>query len=544
MKHFNTLLLALGLTASAASAQNVIVVMKDGSRQKFNADYLSEIKFVDAGQETPSVTFDKITIEPFSGGNFSMKFTNEEKGIILNLDAYGPKDAAFLHEGTYTVSSANDPMTIDPNPTYTYLMEDGSSQDIKEGTVVITRQDKVYTVKIDLTLNGDKAFKGEWSGTPDKYTPFIDATLSAASYLAIEQPAGQFYVKFNDANWAYEMAMVLIADKDAQTLPAGTYTLKEGTAPFTLSTASYVDCYNPNANCKLLPESKVTVAQSATDGEYDITMDLTLSDGRTAEFTYSGAISGTPKFKFEGEELKGVIANPYGSGSNTGLKFTKTENADDIAVELDTYSDGGVYFQPGEYIVGETSGQRIDTDITYTYVMKDGTKTAVKSGKMTVTLDGDTYTFNMDFVLENDESYKAQYIGKVPNYGPVVIIDLSAASYNTNATPAGNFYVKFNNSAYSCEMALDMFGDTEATSLPEGTYTYGTEGTPGTFGSKSYVQLSSPFQSSNNKLTEGSTVTVSKDGENYTIAMNLNFEDGRKAVINYAGTFSNSPTFE
>lgn len=38
MKHLPTLLLALGLSAAAATAQNVTVMMKDGTTHKFNAD--------------------------------------------------------------------------------------------------------------------------------------------------------------------------------------------------------------------------------------------------------------------------------------------------------------------------------------------------------------------------------------------------------------------------------------------------------------------------------------------------------------------------
>lgn len=543
MKHFTTLLLALGLTASAASAQNVIVMLKDGASQKFNADYLSEIKFVDAGQETPTVTFGKIDISPYSGGNFEMTLTNEEKNIVLKLDAYGPKDALFLNEGTYTMSESADPMTIGTDTNYTWLKQDGVSQGIKGGVVVITRQDKVYTVKLELVLESGQDFKGEYTGTPDNYTPFIEASLSDASYNVNEQPAGQFYVKFNDTAWRYDMAMVFIADKGAQTLPAGTYTLKEGTAPGTLSTASYLDCYNPNSSCKLLDGSKVTVAGPDAEGSYEITLNLNLSDGRHADFSYTGTISGTPKFIFDGEELSGVAAEPYGAGLNTELTFTKADN-DQFAVVLDTYRDNGSWFQPGEYVVGASSGFRIDPDLNYTYIQNGDKKTAVESGKMTVELEGDVYTFNLDFVLEGGESYRARYTGKLPNCGPLMIIELSSASYSSNATPEGNFYVKFNDSSWSCEMALDMFGDTEATSLPAGTYTYSTENTRGTFGSKSYVELSKPFPGGTNRLADGSTVTVDKDSENYTIAMNLVFEDGRKAVINFTGQFSNAPTFE
>lgn len=48
------MLLAMGLITASASAQNVTVVMKDGTNHTFNADYLSEISFRDVpkGPET------------------------------------------------------------------------------------------------------------------------------------------------------------------------------------------------------------------------------------------------------------------------------------------------------------------------------------------------------------------------------------------------------------------------------------------------------------------------------------------------------------
>lgn len=543
MKHFYTLLLAMGLAASSVSAQNVIVVMKDGNKQKFNADYLSEIKFVDPS--TPVVNFEQLTPEPYGNGNASLGFRNEEENITLRLDIYGSKDAVYLEDGTYTVSSTNEPMTIDSDVNYTYLMENSADkQAVTGGTMTVSSYENQYTVKLDLILDGEREYKGEYSGKLTKYAPFLEGQMSAASYLANAQPAGQFYVKMNDADWNYEIAMVMVADKEAQTLPVGTYKFSDSTSPGSLTSLSYVDTFNPGSNNKLAAGSEVFVTAGDTEGEYDILMNLTFQDGRKAKFTYSGPITGTPNFSFDGETLDTLESTLYSNGANVTLLFKNSTNPD-FEICLDTYCDEATYFQPGIYTVGGSTKPYIElSNITYTYVKRGDQTIAVKSGEMRVTLEDDIYTFQIDIVLEGDETYKGEYKGKLSNFGPVVILNLDQASYNYQARPAGNFYVKLSDTAYSCEMALDIYGDTAATTLPAGTYTYSTDKTPGTFGPESYVNLYSPFLNSNNKLAEGSTVTVNKEGENYTIAMNLNFVDGRKAVINYSGTFTNSPNFE
>lgn len=91
------------------------------------------------------------------------------------------------------------------------------------------------------------------------------------------------------------MAMVFCADPDTRELPEGTYTLGDFASPGTLLSASYVNSYGPYFHCTLLEGSKVTVTRNGDT--YDITMNLLLSDGRTADFTFSGEISGTPSFE-------------------------------------------------------------------------------------------------------------------------------------------------------------------------------------------------------------------------------------------------------
>lgn len=47
MKQFNLLMLAFAMGCSGAMAQSVVVVLKDGTHQKFGSDYVKEIVFTE-----------------------------------------------------------------------------------------------------------------------------------------------------------------------------------------------------------------------------------------------------------------------------------------------------------------------------------------------------------------------------------------------------------------------------------------------------------------------------------------------------------------
>lgn len=535
------MLLAVGLSGFCAMAQNVTVVMKDGTSHKFNADHLSEITFRNVAPETPPVEFKTISINPFSGGNVTLTFTDESGQTVAETDLYGPADASWLHPGTYTLNASNDPYTIDP--AYSSLKVAGQDKNFTDAQLTVTEADKVYSFALEMTLEDGSKFRGNYSGELDIYTPWIDVELSSASYNTNPQPAGDFYVKMNDANWKYEMAFVFTSDAAAQVLPAGTYTYSETRMPGTISPASYVDTYSPNANLRLAEGSKIIVTK---DGDnYTMEMTLNLSDGRTATMHYAGTISGTPTFtqpEPETEVYDTISVLAYGGG-NVALNFSNSEKTD-VLLALDCYGTASThYLETGVYTVGGTDGLFIDTDDAYTHLAEDGENTGVVSGKMTVTNNGAVYTFDIDIVLADNRAIKGSYTGVLgSNYSIVIEKTLSAAKYNENERPAGNFYVKFNDSDWTVDMALDIFASKSATLLPAGTYTYGTDGAAGTFGAMSYADLTSP--STSNRFTEGSTVEVTADGDNRNIKMNLKFEDGRTAILTFDGAISGTPTFE
>lgn len=544
MKHIATTFLFLGLSAFCAVGQNVTVMMKDGSSHKFNADYLSELSFQDVVPETPPVVLNTVNLDIYSGGNVTATFIGEGGNVEIAADLYGPADAIYMNTGTYTYATTSAPFTF--NPQYSHLKINGEQKTFTDGEIVVSLEEKTYTFDITLTLSDNSTYRAKYVGPLPQYTPWIECTLSQAKYIENPQIAGDFYVKFNDPDWKYDMAIIFTAQESDKTLPAGEYTLSDTRAPFTISNASYIDQFNPNANLKLAPGSKVNVAKDGED--YIIVMELNLNDGRTAKYTYQGQITGTPTFESSVEEWSQLIVSPFGN-TNTTLYFYKTANsAADGFLSLDCYFPQAAFFPTGEYIIGGDSGMYISTsDISYTNYNPDGSENgaiALTSGKMTVTRDGSVYTFNLEALLANGDNLAMTYTGELDQFGPTVAAELSAASYEeNNARPQGNMYVKFNDEDWNYTIALDMYAAPSATTLPAGTYAYATTGAENTFGEKSYVDITSPYSS--NKMAEGSTVTVEVDANSvYTITMNLKFVDGREGNFTYNGSITGTPKFE
>ena len=561
MKQLTTLLIALGLSSVCAMSQTVTVYLKDNTAHKFNAEYLEEIKFKEVAPTPDQIQFDSIDLNIFSNGNVTLTMTNEADNVKCVADLYGTTEATFLEEGTYEVSNENTPFSV--SPLYSSVSVDGESSKPASGKVTVAletldilgSQARVvgenirYVINTDFQLENGKSFSGVYIGKLPSYNPWIIDQLSKAQYNINPQPKGQFYVKFFDAAWKYDIAMIFMAEENDNRLPAGTYTLNDFATPGSLLSGSYVEGYSPNFNCKLRDGSKVVVEDN--NGEYNIVMYLNLSDGRNAEFTFEGEISGEPLFdepSQEAEVFKSCYAQAFGMG-NTTINLYNTEVMADYTkmLSLDCYgSSNATYFEPGVYKLGGSEIPYVDLNPSYTFFAEnDAEPVGFKSGELNVKLNGVIYTLEFNGVLDDEAStpINAVYEGKIAEFGPELSLELSAASYSTNPRPAGNFYVKFNDTNWTCEMALDMFADSNATTLPAGTYTYSTENTPGTFGSNSYVDLFNP--NSNNRMAEGSSVVVTVDENGvYHFDMDLIFVDGRIADFKYEGTISGTPQFD
>jgi hypothetical protein len=292
-KNYKTLLFAFGLGTLGAAAQSVTVVLNDGTQQKFCTDYVRQITIEEVKPQAPTIALTQIEI-PYSGSNFGLKLTDAFGDNEFCLDLYGPADAQYVTTGTYVVGATEGLRVDNSKETFTYVRSGDVKKGVKSGTVEISREDRKYTILADLVLADGTQTRGKFIGELPKFSYFIDMTLSAASYNTNPQPQGQFYVKFNDAAWNCEMAVVFCADPAATTLPAGKYVYADTEAPGTISPKTYITIYSPYLSLKPAPGTEVDVKLDGT--KYTVTMDFIYDNGRSGTMTFSGEISETPTF--------------------------------------------------------------------------------------------------------------------------------------------------------------------------------------------------------------------------------------------------------
>jgi len=236
----------------------------------------------------------------------------------------------------------------------------------------------------------------------------------------------------------------------------------------------------------------------------------------------------------EGTNFPDVSLNTFGSGNVT---LTFKCDKPNIELALDTYgATTDTYLKEGEYPIGPTEGNRIDA--SYSSAKIDGESKNVKSGKMTVTKRNGLYTLEFDIVLDDDTRVVGYHQGTLEGYNGIRKFSPTRATYIENDFPAGEVYVKFEDyDGWTVEAAVSfMTNVTETTGrvLPAGTYTYAEEPVAGNFGPKSYCDATAGLRAQY-KAAEGSTVVVTKDGDNYNFDIHIIATDGSDLTITYSG---------
>ena len=242
---------------------------------------------------------------PMEKGEFYVKMNDRDWALDMAIDFRADASATVLPAGTYTYSTEKTPGTFSEG-SYLNTYSPYAAAKMAEGsTVTVAEEGGVYTLTLDLVLDDGRraalTYVGAIAGTPsfkgEEVTPDLVYTVSSAAYNS-NQPRekGEFYVKMNDQNWTFEMAIDFFADPSATLLPAGTYVYATENKPGTFSSKSYLDIYSPSyAGCKMKEGSVITVTEDGENRTLD--MLLLLDDGRLAKVTFTGLIEGTPAFK-------------------------------------------------------------------------------------------------------------------------------------------------------------------------------------------------------------------------------------------------------
>ncbi|MDE5876805.1 MAG: hypothetical protein K2H47_04835 [Muribaculaceae bacterium] len=528
MNKFLATLFAAGTFVVTAQAQTMTVTDTEGLMTKFNIDYVSEVSFVEISNPDPgTVTFTTASARPYSSGRTDLTFT-DSNGAELQLFLCGPTTAEYLEAGVYTASPTNSEWTFDTDPNWSWVTLNGNKSAITAGEITVALDGNDYVISFALTLDGETEFNAVYSGPLAGYSPLLELKATEATQVEINDPeSGEFYIRFNDTNWSFEMVTDFFDAADATSLTPGVYEYSDACTPGTYGPKSSLSVYNPYSTNHY--NGNVTVEKNGS--VYSITMDLTLESGRKAIVTYEGEIkflNPTP----DPSTVTLTAASVYAySGGRADLTFT-----DDNGTELQLYlcgPDTAEYLEPGVYTASPSNDEwTFDTDPDWSWVTLNGNKAAITAGEMTVTLDGNNYVISFALTLDDETEFNATYSGTLPGYSPLLEIALSAATVvEINDPQPGEFYIRFNDTNWSVEMITDFFNAADATSLTPGVYEYSEECTPGTYGPRSSLTLYTPY--STNQYT--GPVTVEENNGVYTITMDLTLENGRKAVVSYEG---------
>ena len=476
-----------------------------------------------------------------SGSNFALNMVDANNpNQSLMLDLYQTAKY-YLQPGSYPVDSTEAAGTIGNNPSYSFFASDGVSTGFKSGDVLITLDGEIYTIDADIRLTNDKTVKATYTGKIAN-GPVVNFDLKAVTYVDVNDPAANgFYYRFNDQYWGTETRIDFFAE-GTTTLPDGTYTFADSGANGTAQ--SSVSLYRPNAPISANTQFKSGTVTVATVGANRvITIDGILAqDDLHMTATYTGELPERPYTGSDDSEINFQATSCVAMAFGTRNYFMQFVNADaSTTLALDLYHANNWYLQPGTYTIGGTDDGQISTDIGYSY-FTDGTKVGFQSGEVVFALDGQIYTMTADIVLADGKKLHATYTGTLSCGPNTQEYTLTGATYvNVNDPAANGFYYRFSDSNYKIEARIDFFAE-GTTTLPDGTYTFGTGTANGT--AQSLVDLYSPTTLSSAVFKSG-TVTVATDGDNRIVTIEGVIGDDNvpvKAV--YIGTLPERPSTE
>ncbi len=291
-KKFLLFTMMLAACAAAGSAQTMVVVGSDGTRTKFNTDYIEEVVLEDVEPTVRECEFTSLTAEDYKQGNVLLRFVTADQNTTLTLDVYGATDATYLAPGTYKVdASATRPYI---GTIWSSLLSGSDVYYLSSGQLDVVKNGTDYEMTMDFVLEDGSLLKGTYKGKVEGYDGSDEEEESEgfvatqASYNTASD--GNFYVKFNDANWTFESAFDFYTDATGTELPVGTYTYSaEDNVAGTFGPSSYITTYSPYKDYRFATGSTITVAKDGNT--YDISMALKTTDGEDVVFKFNGQIN-------------------------------------------------------------------------------------------------------------------------------------------------------------------------------------------------------------------------------------------------------------
>lgn len=223
----------------------------------------------------------------YTARNATLKLYKGED--VLELDIYYDINAKYLPAGTYTIGSGSSAGMIDNSPSYTSFTYNGTKLSLTSGTVEIAIIDGLYDIVAEFPTDAGQ-FRLTYKGAVDGFAMYYDLSATSARRVEVNnEVAGEYYIRLNDTNWKFELALDIFADPASSTLPEGTYTVSAGTDPGSIGPASGIDIYQP-FNAQLRFATGTVVVTKAGD-VYTFDMNLADADGYELKGQFTGTIT-------------------------------------------------------------------------------------------------------------------------------------------------------------------------------------------------------------------------------------------------------------
>lgn len=263
------------------------------------AEYTGVIEGCSLEQSTEiiEIVMDTARARSYDNTNWYIIFSKgdtENPSHRMVLDAYCSA-SDYLPAGVYKLGVGSGPdgyisestnLTIAGETQYTFV----------EATATVTTDMDTKTYLFDITAKvvDGRTYKVSYTGTVEgmeitepKETPTeIEWTSFAARHWYLDN----WELSFSDTNNEYKVALDMhVGDSSLSYIPSGTYTIAEE--------GKYIDDYYStlNGNKSAFSEAELVVVYDETTKLYDLSFNLTLSNGNTLTGKYNGAITGTPK---------------------------------------------------------------------------------------------------------------------------------------------------------------------------------------------------------------------------------------------------------
>ncbi|MGE0078357.1 MAG: hypothetical protein AB7S48_10900 [Bacteroidales bacterium] len=426
-------------------------------------------------------------------------------GDFIYLEMYSTLSTA-LTSGDYFYAETGETFTFDSAKiyiNYNLTTKEGTEIKIVDGTVTISNTGNSYEISLTCKDADGKEISGEYTGALQFYTKTAEEIHNFFSFLDTEYELNKGLIVYNGENndGAYKLDLYLasssinfdsftgtgnfiyfeIISNSRSGIASGNYNYDYSEEVFTFDYATaYIDYDIESENGTEIDVENGTVTIVRNGSYYNITIDCENADGEKITGEYTGTI----QFKENLDEDKNFFVyldKEY--ELDQGLLVYSGDTTSPDAYRLDLYlATSGIDLQSstgtGSYIHFRTISSSstelpsgtynfdntrntftFDTAtiyIDYDIESENGSKTAITSGSLTVTLDEDTgYTITIDCEDENGQKIAGRYSGYIHYIGNTNV--KNSFSYLGNEYELSQSFVEYYGENWDGTYQLDLY---------------------------------------------------------------------------------------